>query len=68
MFAKNKIHLIPPFLLDRANLMLTETSELVDIAARENCAQQLETIRDFCIGALGKYEKQKVQSKKKERV
>ncbi len=59
MFDKNKIHLIPQILQDRARSMLTESSALVDIASRENCATQIEAVKTYCEQALLTYEKQK---------
>jgi hypothetical protein len=39
--------------------MLTESIDLVDDDARENCAQQLEVVRDFCIFSLEQFNKVK---------
>jgi hypothetical protein len=65
MFPKTKIHLVPQFLQDRASFMLRDASDLVDETARDNCAQQLEVVRDFCIDALGRYEKQRLYKGRK---
>jgi hypothetical protein len=45
--------------------MLRDASDLVDETARDNCAQQLEVVRDFCIDALGRYEKQRLYKGRK---
>lgn len=50
---KNKLHLIPPLVIDRADALAT-------VQSREACeiyAQQLEAIRDYCDEALKRYAK-----------
>jgi len=59
MFKSKLIHLVPPILQDRVNLMLSESDSLIDQTSRENVAQQLEVVRDYCIQALGTYAKLK---------
>lgn len=59
MIDKNKLHLIPPLVVDRAEA-LEESKQ-----PREACeiyAQQLEAIRDYCAEALSRYEKRKVKT------
>lgn len=54
IFNKNKIHLIPQLLQDRANHLLIDS---VDIQVRENYADQLEQVKAFCEESLNRYYK-----------
>ena len=60
MFNKKNTHLIPQLLIDRVDVMLSESSALIDVTVQDNIALQIETVRDFCVDALSQYEKQKV--------
>ena len=64
MFSKKNIHLVPQLLQDRVNVMLSESSALIDVTVQDNIALQIETVRDFCVDALAQYEKQKVMKRR----